>query len=143
MTVWLILSYCYFVLAAICNAVMDNVQHHPSQSVLKDIWGGWWVRDWRVKYKDCDGDGLGDPDCGRIMWKIAGITFKAPVQLLDGWHFSKMCMVFFLALSVATATLSLLSLVWGILYLVIIGVSWNITFNIFYNRLLRRIPNKT
>lgn len=138
---WIILSYIYFVLAAISNAVMDNVNHHPSLSVLKDVWGGWWVRDWRAKYQDCDGDGKGDPDCGRIRWKILWFSIKAPVQFVDGWHFAKMCMVFFLAMSVATTTMALLTLVQGLLYFGILLISWNVAFNLFYNKLLR-ISNK-
>lgn len=132
-----ILSYLFFVLASIANAVMDNVSHHPSLSVLKDVWGGWWVRDWRSKYNDCNGRGYGEPECGRIRWQILGFWIQAPVQLIDGWHFSKMMMVVFLALSASMATFINLELLEGLLYFVILGVSWNIAFNLFYNKILR------
>lgn len=137
----LIASYIFFVLAAICNAVMDNVAHHPSLSVLKDVWDGWWIRDWRVKYEDCDGDGLGDADCGRKKWSLLGITFNAPVQLLDGWHFSKMVMIIFLCASVTAVTFSKIQYIewyWSLAYFVLLGTSWNFFFGLFYKRILRK-----
>jgi hypothetical protein len=134
------LSYFYFVLAVIFNAIMDNVSHHPSQSVFKGVWGGWWIRDWTYKYNVCDDSGKGRPECGRVKWRILGFEFNRPVQITDGWHFSKMCMIFFLSASVASATFSSLpekSIYFTIGYFTLLGVSWIAFFNLFYNKLLR------
>ena len=135
------LSYFYFILAVIFNAIMDNVSHHPSQSVLKDLWGGWWIRDWTYKYKICDDSEKGKPECGRVQWKLFGFTFNRPVQITDGWHFSKMVMIFFLAASVTCATFSTLpdrSVFFMLGYFSLLGASWILVFNLFYNKLLRR-----
>lgn len=134
---FLIASYLFFILAAIANAVMDNVSHHPSLSILKNVWGGWWVRDWRSKYYDCNEQGYGEPECGRIKWSIFGIWFTAPVQFIDGWHFSKMIMIVFIAISVTSTCFIQLEIFHGIAYFVVLGLSWNIAFNLFYNKLLR------
>lgn len=138
MIYWWILSYLSFVLAAIALAVMESVAHYPSRHILRDIWGGWWIRDWRSKYYDCNKIGHGEEECGRIKFNLFGLWITAPQALTSGWHFSRALMVISLAVSVATTTLIELPLVEGAIYLVILYATWNLVVYLLYNIALKQ-----
>lgn len=123
------LSYILVILAAVFNAVMDTLIHHHPTSVFKNYKTGFFADaltvSWRNKYVD------GNPINGRKkwFWKI-----NIPVQFTDAWHFSKSCMIIFL---IAAAVLY--KPLFGVLIdFVAFGILWNITFNFFYNVILRK-----
>jgi hypothetical protein len=121
---------------------MDKVDHHHYTSIFKDMKNPlWWNSDqgWKNKYIDRD------PSKGRIKW-LGGLINK-PVQLTDAWHFFKMCMIIFVAM---TGVLNLLSppvlvevfgnvfvdyLINFTVQLLVYGVIWNTTFTLFYHKI--------
>lgn len=118
------------VVSAIANALMDAGNFHPSLFTLPP----WWGHNWRNKYVD------GDPEKGRIKWKILFLQFNKPVQLSDGWHFSKF--VFVLAnISAIVFGMTIqrgVSLLQAGGLLLLLGIVWNTSFMFFYTKIFRR-----
>ncbi len=103
--------------AAVFSAVMDVAQFHPERLPK------WWRHDWKRKYIN------NNPDNGRK--KIGRTRINYPVQFLEGWHFSKMCLVILVVSAILTAFNPVW---WG--YLIGYGAGyllWNVPFNLFYN----------
>jgi hypothetical protein len=118
-----ILSCIFFALAAACNAVMDSVENeHIYDTVFnpqRKNSAFWYKRDSWDKAK-----------------KIGGWKF-------DAWHLFKSIAVINLCLSAAFAATSDLALRWGllaqvILKVVILGLTWNLSFNLFYNVIFKK-----
>lgn len=133
-------SILFFILAAICNAVMDRVAERPlfNESIFKG-WPKWWDhkdKTWRRKYL-WDVKGKLNIRLGRR--KLIG-PINYPVQLLDPWHFFKMLMVLFIACSIVTALMSFYDRTWfsALVALTLYGLIWNFTFTIFYDWVLKR-----
>lgn len=122
--IWIIMVF----LSAICNAVMDTLSHHHSTSVFKKHNSGFWADanlvSWKNKYIN------NDPVQGRR--KFLGIII--PVQFTDAWHFFKSLMIILFALSVVFY--SQIIYIWT--DFVLFGIIWNLTFNLFYNHLLKK-----
>lgn len=103
-------------LSAMFNAIMDISEFKPHR--FKRIW---WRHDWTRKYIN------NDPAQGRIKW--FGNVNK-PVQIIDGFHFSKMMLV----ICLSTALIVLASSVWWhwLIGYAICYIVWNGTFVLFY-----------
>lgn len=112
----IIISSILFALAALFNAIMDISNFKPDR--FKRIW---WRHDWTRKYVG------GYPGNGRVKW--FGNVNK-PVQLIDGFHFSKMAMV----MCIATALIVLASSKWWhyLIGLPVTYILWNGVFMAFY-----------
>lgn len=112
-------SYIFIALAAICNAIMDITMYRYSESVFfteNTFWNTWWS------------------DRGKRHWIV---------QLNDGWHHFKMWMLgfFIIAITLAPYGLSFYSSFGNIGLLgdfLVLSVEWNLVFNMFYDKLLRR-----
>jgi len=127
----LIVSLSFFILASICNSVMDTSSHHYHTSILKKFNPNWWNAEvsWKNKYVN------GDPSLGfRKIWK----NINYPVQLTDCWHFFKTLMIIFLTLSVVTFDSDLIvESYYYLLYVGLYGTVWNVVFSLFYDKILR------
>ena len=131
-------SLVFIILASICNAVMDKSTHHYHTSIFKKFNNEkWWNGEisWKNKYID------GDYSKGRVKWFFG---LNKPVQLTDAFHFFKMWMIIFICLSIITFDKCLgficLNYNWYV-FLIILGLYgtiWNITFSLFYNKLLNQ-----
>jgi hypothetical protein len=137
----IISTFAFWIAAATCNAIMDTVADAPHFndsifSKLGDWWGSkdkTWIRKWDVLSAD-------PKRSSRKKW-FWGINY--PVQLLDPWHFFKMWMIVFMACAFITAwnikieafEINVLNYILG---LVTLGVAWNFTFSVFYNKLLKK-----
>lgn len=109
------MSYIFIALAALCNAVMDILRFRYSESIFKH-----W--DWFNPLTSLN-----------LYW-----FWGSPVtQLNDGWHFTKMLMITFILLAVIKNNYQKRNFIKNALYFVSLGVTWIITFNIFYVWLLR------
>lgn len=123
------ISYLLVILAAFLNSVMDTLSHHHSTSVFKNNLTGFWsdasTTSWKNKYID------GNPLNGRrkLFWKI-----NIPVQFTDAWHLGKSLMIIFLI--AAICLYKELFCVWIDFFA--LGFLWNMTFNFFYNVILRK-----
>jgi hypothetical protein len=112
-------------LTAICSAIMDVGNFHRSTSRLPY----WWNHNWADKYVN------GNPAEGRRKWKILWFRVNIPVQIIDGWHFSKM--LYIVAQVAAIVLLLDCSLGAKAIYLLAFGIAWNVTFSLFYEHILR------
>ena len=126
-----IIIYC---LSGICDAIMDTLSHHYNISIFKDKNQLFWnpLFSWKNKYVD------GNPKNGLVKWKIFTIFVTKPVQLTDAWHFLKMIREIFNALAIVLA--GFITFNYGIMfllsYLLILGITRNFMFSLFYDRLL-------
>lgn len=123
------ISYLLVILAAFLNSVIDTLSHHHSTSVFKKYTTGFWsdasTTSWKNKYIG------GNPLNGRrkLFWKI-----NMPVQFTDAWHFFKSLMIILLI-----AAIVLYNPLFGIwIDFFALGFLWNMTFNFFYNVILRK-----
>lgn len=127
-----IVSLSFFALAAICNAIQDTSVHHYHQSIFTRFNNPqWWDGQisWRQKYVS------GSPALGRR--KIMDSHINYPVFFTDCFHFFKSLMIVFVCLSIVTFTNPFAEYWYNYILLVgIYGTCWNITFSIFYNKIL-------
>ncbi len=125
----IIISVSFWIIAAICNAVLDITNHKFYLSIFTNE--KTWNPDvsWRNKYIE------GDPENGRVVWfRLGAIKVIKPVQITDGFHFVKMLMIMFACASIV----SYRSFGWelDLVFFVFYGVMWNITFSLFYDKVL-------
>jgi hypothetical protein len=128
------ISIIFWILAAICNAIMDTCSHHFNESVF--FYNSFFdtPNSWRYKYIG------GTPENGRRKIKIWKWKFNYPVQLTDSFHLFKSLMIVFICISIAFADGIYSNPKWYsyIVIVVVFGTFWNLTFNLFYNHLLIR-----
>ena len=98
------------ILAAICKAVADQVDHHFGESVFKNLNPEFWDRD------------ISQDKAKRIF------GYK-----LDAWHLFLSVMIVLMILAIVLHE-NKLPWYWELL---IGGAVWNLIFNLFYNKLLR------
>lgn len=101
----------FVVLASICNATMDTLDHHFSTSIFKKLNQKFW-------------NPIVSSDSA---YRIGGYK-------IDAWHLTKSSMVIFLALSAVFHTNKNFWYVDVCLF----GWAWNVTFSLFYDIILRR-----
>lgn len=130
------ISLLFFVLASVCNAIMDVISHHWDQCVFKrmNLNPQYWnpAISWRNKYIS------GSPIYGRKKW--LGINIHE--SFTDAWHFFKSLMIIFICLSIAFSyhwkialehdykMLTMLAIV------IVFGTVWNFVFSLFYKKIL-------
>jgi hypothetical protein len=116
------MSFILFILAAICNAVIDVTQFHYYRSIFNNepFSESWWNGNisWRNKYKN------GTVSQGRN---------NIPVWFTDAFHFFKSLMITLLALAVVFYK-PLIN--WWVDFIAL-GLSWNIFFSLFYKHILK------
>lgn len=146
------ISIIFWILAAICNAIMDTCSHHFNESVF--FYNSFFdtPNSWRDKYIG------GTPENGRRKIKIWKWKFNYPVQLTDSFHLFKMLMIVFICLSMAFYEPIIQEYRWGAwqdhwhirfmgayihpgmfnipVVLIVYGTAWNVIFNLFYNKIL-------
>ena len=97
------------ILAAIFNAIMDTLEN-------ENFYSSWFGNlNERFFYK-------------RISWKYAK---KIGGYKLDAWHLAKSCMILSMAGAVVVHNGH------GWMPFVYIGIVWNLTFNLFYNKVFK------
>lgn len=148
----MITSAIFVALAAICNAVMDKVTHHFHESIFNDpdkfehdYWNA--AVSHLNKYIDRDADK------GRNTFKIkVPIIKRSPIRLrlktidtrivihpafTDAWHSYKSSMITYMCAAIVLYDYR--GDIWGHLgAFVIYGAIWNVTFSLFYKRLLAK-----
>ncbi len=124
----------FIALAAICNAVMDTVMHHYSESIFSKYDPTWWDETISRlnKYVNRDING--------------GVRKDRPVQFSDAWHFFKfLTVVFFCLAAMASAWDPYMKYFYMIpswasfcLVLLTLGGIYTHVFNIFYNYVFKK-----
>lgn len=103
----------FWCIAALLNSVMDSLEEgHFYNSIFRNLNPKFWY-----KYES---------------WKYAKTILG---YRLDAWHICKSLMVICLAAAVANSV-TIFPNYW--LNFVALGVMWNITFNVFYNHILKK-----
>ncbi|MBX3253904.1 MAG: hypothetical protein KF862_07150 [Chitinophagaceae bacterium] len=113
--------------AAMLNAFMDRIEN---ENFYESIFRNWNERFW---YK-------------RTSWKYAKKIFGWKA---DAWHIAKSLMIIFVLTAISTADYSTEIRFWinglfetkiyGVaLNLLLFGTTWNLTFNLFYNKLFKK-----
>lgn len=125
----MIYSLIFIMLAAICNAIMDTITYHWYESIFCGFVNRhWWDPEvsWRNKYKQ------GQPYNGLKKWWI----FDA--QFTDAWHTFKSLMIVLIALAIITFNCLIIHYWYEyIIMFIVYGLLWNLTFSLFYNKLLK------
>lgn len=104
------LSSLLVILAAYFNALMDRLENETFfTSVFKNMNQKFWYK--------------------RESWKYAKRVFNYKI---DGWHLAKSSMIVCLCLAIVFYTP-----MFGWIDFVLFGLLWNLTFNIFYNRIFK------
>lgn len=103
------ISYIFLALASVCNAVMDTLTHHFSQSIFRNRNGDFW-----------------NPN---VSWQYVNFLPYTRYRA-DAWHLLKSAMIIFICLAIVFADNL------NIIDFVLLGTIWNIVFNLFYNHLL-------
>ncbi len=113
------ISLLFVFLAAICNAVMDKTQFHFHKSIFKIMNPFFWNGQvsWQNKYVNRD--------------FLQGLK-SIPVQFTDAFHLFKSLMIVFFSIAV----IEYKQMIHPIIDLLMIGSTWNGTFNIFFNKIL-------
>lgn len=107
----------FIAVAAMLNAIMDlleNENFHKSIFYREKTFGLYWDSFW---YK-------------RESWKYAKQLFG---YKFDGWHISKSLMIISFAFAIVLYNPIIL---WWI-DIIIMGIIWNVTFNLFYHKIFR------
>lgn len=122
-------SLIFFCLAAICSACIDTLEFHFDKSVFNYYRCNlnWWnpTYSWYNKYKGRN------PQKGLRKW----LWFDVPC--VDAWHTFKSLMIVFICLSIAFFRMPVPETWYNIMLIfVVFGVFWNLTFNLFYNKIL-------
>jgi uncharacterized membrane protein YccC len=113
----LILSVTFLVLAAVFSAVADTLADHFETSIFKWKDPRWWKKD--------------------VSWQHVGFI-RFTKYRPDAWHLSKSAMIVCFILFGLLFPFSMHGFWVAVISLVILGGVFNLTFNIFYNHLLRR-----
>lgn len=118
------LTILFIVLAAVCKAVADTLAHHFSTSVFKWKDPRWW-----------------NP---AISWQHVGFI-RFTKYRADAWHLANSGMIlFFIIAAIVFEPVNIhigsfhLS-IWGGFLVVIYGYAFILPFNLFYNKILRRV----
>jgi hypothetical protein len=104
-----ILTYIFLILAASCNAIMDTLQHHFSTSIFKNKNPKFW-----------------NPN---VSWQFVNFLPFTKYRA-DAWHLAKSVMVINICISIV-----FFNGYWWEFF--IFGTVWNLTFNLFYNKILK------
>lgn len=119
------ISFILILFSAICNAVMDVCSFHYENSIFSKYNPQWWnpFISWKNKYID------GDPKKGLRKWFFGLLDY--PTFLTDAWHFFKSSMIVLFSVAIVVYK----PVVCPLIDFAIIGVIWNLAFNVCYNKI--------
>lgn len=129
-----LISVTCWVLAAMCNSVMDKLAHHYYTSIFTRYNPKFWNPkiSWKNKYKD------GVKAHGPAFYLSTGVL----VAFTDAWHLFKSIQIVLLATAVVMSSYSihfdLFSYSWlnGLVDISMLGILWNVPFSFMYNKVL-------
>jgi len=102
------ISVILLILAAICDALMDTLKDHYIDSIFKNLKKEVWNAE--------------------ISWKYCKKYFG---YHMDPWHYSKSCMIILVSLAIVLYK----PLINPIADFFILGILWNLVFNVFYTHI--------
>ena len=127
----MVYSLIFIMLAAICNAIMDKITYHWYSSVFcSNVDITWWNPEisWLNKHVNKNPN----MPIKKICWGL----FDVPCT--DAWHTFKSSMVVLIVLAIVTFDCTIVRFWYEYIIMIIaFGLMWNLTFNLFYNKLLK------
>lgn len=109
------ISLLFLFLAAVFNAVMDAVENENYyESIFRKLPQQFWYK--------------------RESWKYVKKIFG---YRPDAWHLSKSAMVICIVLAIIFFDLPVAKWQDWAVYIIVGGVTWNVTFTIFYHKIFR------
>lgn len=133
------ISLLLIALAAICNAVMDTVSFHYKQSIFSKYNPQWWnpAISWKNKYVDYSRFAEYTGKVSKLEKRIFILnlfSIKYPTFLTDAWHFFKSLMIVLLGFAIVLYV----PVVNIYVDIILVGFAWNLTFNVFYNKIFKK-----
>ncbi len=129
------LSLLCYVISGILDAVMDITTQKYNASIFSHWNPKYWnpAISWENKYID------GDVNKGRRQINLGLFKINVPVQLTDGWHLLKMLreILNVTAIIMAINVSMPFSLMHTIYLFILFGVTRNLMFSLFYNKILK------
>ena len=131
------ISVILIALAAICNACMDTCEFHYDNSVLTKFSNRWYF-DASISWKNKYIDRIVENGMRKWFFKFLNI----PVFVTDFWHLCKSLCVTLICASCVLYTpflgtyITKIILVQQMIDFAVLGTTWNLMFNLFYNKLL-------
>lgn len=131
------LSIFFFILAAVCNSLMDKILFHWYKFRWKDkLNPQYWnpAISWKNKYID------GNPQKALKYKGLLGFL----ANFLDAWHLFKMIMIISFSLSVICFPIAFKFCIFknywlnGLLWLIVLGAAWNIPFNYCFHKVFNK-----
>lgn len=124
-----------WVLAAICNAVMDTLEHHYPTSIFVKYNPKFWDPkiSWKNKYKE------GVKAYGPAFFLSTGML----VAFTDAWHLFKSTQIVLIVMAIVTFPytyeICIFDAIWlnQLVWICLLGTMWNVTFSFMYNRVLK------
>lgn len=127
----LILISIFWILAAICNAVMDVLAFKFKTSIFSKLNESWWnpSKSWRNKYKDKN------PKRGPAFF--GSTTFLS--FLTDAWHFFQFLTYSFIALGFTVLIGAYFDVSYLWMFVVFLGFKfvWGAIFELFFSKIFR------
>ena len=126
-------------LAAICNALMDTISFHYKQSIFTKYNPQWWnpAISWKNKYVDYSKFAEYTGKVSKLEKRIFILnlfSIKYPTFLTDAWHFFKSLMIVLLGFAIVLYN----PVVNIYVDIILVGLAWNLTFNVFYNKIFKK-----
>ena len=130
----MIISILFICLASICNAFMDKwmIKYHLlSEEDEAKLNPSWWSFNPLAKYKDgIYSNGKAD---NFLLKKIGIKTPWLSTNCNDAWHFFKSLMIVLMCAAVVSVTVVTSGFTTKIIELIVLGVTWNLPFNLIFN----------
>jgi len=120
------IGFIFFIIAGICEAVMDKLQFHYDISIFKKLKNQlFWNPQisWRNKYKD------GDPT-KKEKFFLSKTLF---VGFTDAWHFFKLLRTFLIFSAMFFLLMPCISTIQCLIYIIIARILFGLSFTFFYN----------
>ena len=122
------IAFFLFIIAGICEAVMDKIQFHYERSVFRSYKNQlFWdpKLSWRNKYKNAD------PLLGEKFF----LSKRLLVGLTDAWHMFKLFRTFFIFTGIYFLYISCDFKMSCFTFVVVARVLYGLSFTYFFNRL--------
>lgn len=136
-----VLTILFLAFAAACNAIMDRLEYPEAfnVSIFRKDDKSFWLKteSWRRKYVN------GNNGAHKKIYLFGKRTPFDIDPISDGWHIAKMMMVVFIALAIVSSLMGRLIWVFDmgwvnvLLNMGAVGLIWNLSFSLCYNKLFK------
>jgi hypothetical protein len=135
--IYLLIPLLLYCLSGIADAVKDKINHHYSKSIFSKYDEQYWNPriSWKNKYVD------NDPKNGFKKIKIfRHFKITKHVAFTDAWHLFKSIKEVLIGIAITFGVYLCinLSLLYSLIFLLVLGILRNFCFTLFYHKLLNK-----